>query len=110
MSKLMAKITAHPLMMTLFAVFAWMVNAPIPTLFCFVTFATLLYIKNVMVFPIFPKANGCVEGVFKVLLDPWNVVFVLIAEVPLNKLMMAVGLTLYVAFGFPKSDLPTLCF
>ena len=44
------------------------------------------------------------------LLDQWNVAFVLIAEEPLNKPMMVVGLTLCVDFGFPKSDLPTLCF
>ena len=55
----------HPLTMMLFVVFAWTANAPTPTLFCFVTFATLLFIKNVMVFPIFPKVNGYVEGVFK---------------------------------------------
>ena len=52
-------------MTTLFVVFAWTANAPTPTLFYFVTFAILLFIKNVMVFPIFPKANGCAEGVFK---------------------------------------------
>ena len=44
------------------------------------------------------------------LLDQWNVAFVLIVEEPLNKPMMVVGLTLCVDFGFPKSDLPTLCF
>ena len=44
------------------------------------------------------------------LLDQWNVAFVLIVEEPLNKPMMVVGLTLCVGFGFPKSDLPTLCF
>ena len=86
-----------------FAVFAWTANAQTPTSFYSAISVILPCIRNAMVYLTSPRVNGFAGDVYKAHPDPWNAVFVPIAEELSNKRTMDAGLTSCVAFGFPKS-------